>query len=57
MSNSKFAVIVGTVGSCSDRFVTGGYGSPYQRDEYLDNLAKIEKVLTSLGLISVHAAN
>jgi xylose isomerase len=42
MSNSKFAVIVGTVGSCSDRFVTGGYGSPYQRHEYLDNLAKVE---------------
>ena len=42
MSKSKFAVIAGTVGSCSDRFVTSGYGSPYQRSEFLDNLAKIE---------------
>ena len=42
MSKSKFAVIAATVGSCSDRFVTSGYGSPYQRDEFLDNLARID---------------
>ena len=42
MSKTKFAVIAGTVGSCSDRFVTGGYGSPYQRGELLDALARIE---------------
>jgi sugar phosphate isomerase/epimerase len=42
MSKTKFAVIAGTVGSCSDRFVTGGYGSPYQRGEFLDKLARIE---------------
>jgi len=44
MSNNKFAVIAGTVGSCSDRFVTSGYGSPYRPDEFLDKLAEIERL-------------
>lgn len=42
MFKGKFAIIAATTGSCSDRFVTGGYGSPYRRDELLDNLAKID---------------
>jgi len=42
MDKPKFAVIVASVGSCSDRFMPAGYGSPYRADELLDRVAGID---------------
>ena len=41
MFENRVAVILGSVGSCSDRFMPGGYGSPYHSDELLDRLVEI----------------
>ncbi len=41
MFENRVAVILGTVGSCSDRFMAGGYGSPYRSDELLERVAEI----------------
>jgi len=41
MFENRIAVILGSVGSCSDRYMPGGYGSPYRNDELLDRLAQI----------------
>ena len=40
----KFSVILGNVGQCSDRYMTGGYGRPYEIEELFDRVASIEGV-------------
>ena len=41
MFENRVAVILGSVGSCSDRYMPGGYGSPYRSDELLERVAQI----------------
>lgn len=40
----KYSVILGNVGSCCDRYVSGGYSDPFTTDELFDRVASIENV-------------
>lgn len=40
----KFSLILANVGSCCDRFLSGGYSDPYTIEEMFDRVASIEHV-------------
>lgn len=44
MYNPNISVILGNVGSCSDRFCTGGYSEPFTVGQMFDRVASIEGV-------------
>ena len=41
MFENRISVILASVGSCSDRYVPGGYGSPYRSEELLERVGEI----------------
>lgn len=41
---SKYSVILSNVGSCADRFLTGGYDRPYALSELFERVAQIPQV-------------
>jgi sugar phosphate isomerase/epimerase len=51
MISPSFSVILGNVGSCSDRFLTGGYGDSYSLEQLFDRVAGIEHV-TGVELVA-----
>jgi len=42
--SAKYSVILSNVGSCSDRYVTSGYGNPYTIAELFERVSKIPQV-------------
>ena len=40
----KYAVILGNVGSCSDRYMTGGYSEPFTVEQLFERLSTIDNV-------------
>ena len=40
----KYAVILSNVGSCADRYMSGGYSDPYSLDQLFERLASIDNV-------------
>ncbi|MDI3548826.1 MAG: xylose isomerase [Halanaerobiales bacterium] len=44
MYKPKYSVILANVGSCSDRFMGGGYSKPFTLEELFDRVASIEQV-------------
>ena len=42
--SAKYAAILSNVGSCSDRYVTSGYGLPYSIKELFERVAQIPQV-------------
>jgi Sugar phosphate isomerases/epimerases len=46
----NYSVILGNVGQCADRYMTGGYGRPFELEELFERVASIEGV-TGVELI------
>jgi xylose isomerase len=46
----NYSVILGNVGQCSDRYMTGGYGRPFELEELFERVASIKGV-TGVELI------
>jgi sugar phosphate isomerase/epimerase len=44
MFKPRYSVILGNVGSCCDRFMSGGYSNPFTIEELFDRVAGIEYV-------------
>ncbi|MEG2381651.1 MAG: sugar phosphate isomerase/epimerase family protein [Oscillospiraceae bacterium] len=44
MYTPKYSVILSNVGSCSDRYVSGGYSNPFTTAELFDRVASIDNV-------------
>ena len=40
----KYSVILGNVGQCSDRYMTGGYGRSFELEELFERVASIKGV-------------
>ncbi len=51
MYTPKYSVILANVGSCSDRYMGGGYSKPFELDEMFDRVASIKGV-TGVELVS-----
>ena len=51
MYKPKISVILGNVGSCSDRYCTGGYSTPFTIEQLFDRVKSIEGV-TGIEMVS-----